>query len=262
MNYNHLTINERACIYQFKQNGMSIREISKSINRSASTISRELKRNYCGHKFKYLPHIAQEKYEKRRLNSHRKEIITKDVIEYIEHKIELHWSPDQILNRNEKNKPKLPSLSTIYRWIDLGYIIKGDKKKLRRKGKFKRPAETRGRFNIGKTIRKRPKEVYKRDSFGHWEADTVVSGKSNNYTLKIKYSFVSLAERKTRLYLVKRIPDRKEEIVTKAIIELLKDFSDKAVKTITCDRGKEFAGWKFIEKELNTNMYFAYPYCD
>ena len=32
-------------------------------------------------------------------------------------------------------------------------------RELRRKGKFKRPAETRGRFNIGKTIKKRPKEV-------------------------------------------------------------------------------------------------------
>lgn len=34
-----------------------------------------------------------------------------------------------------------------------------------------------------------------------------------------------------------------------------------AIKTITCDRGKEFAGWKRIEEELNTRMYFADPYC-
>ena len=42
---------------------------------------------------------------------------------------------------------------------------------------------------------------------------------------------------------------------------LLKDLPSEAVKTITCDRGKEFAGWKKIEEELNTNMYFADPYC-
>ena len=35
----------------------------------------------------------------------------------------------------------------------------------------------------------------------------------------------------------------------------------EAVKTITCDRGKEFAGWKRIEEELGTNMYFADSYC-
>ena len=135
------------------------------------------------------------------------------------------------------------------------------KTKLRRKGTFKRSAETRGRFNLGKTIKKRPKEVYKRDSFGHWEVDTVVSGKKDNYTLKSKYCFVSLAERKTRLYLVNCIQDRKEETVTNAIIELLKNFPQGAVKTIACDRGKEFAGWKKIEETLNTNMYFADPYC-
>ena len=261
MNYNHITINERACIYQFKQLGLSIRKIAEALNRSPSTISRELKRNFCGYRYKYLPHIAQEKYEARRINCHRKEILTNEVKEYIESKIFMHWSPDQIINRNENAKPELPSVSTVYRWIHLGYIINGDKRKLRRQGKFKRPAETRGRFNIGKTIKKRPKEVYNRNNFGHWEADTVVSGKLDNRTLKSKYCFVSLAERKTRLYLVKWIPDRTEETVTNAIIELLKNFPKDAVKTITCDRGKEFAGWKKIEEALQTKMYFADPYC-
>lgn len=69
-----------------------------------------------------------------------------------------------------------------------------------------------------------------------------MSGKIDNYTLKRKYCFVSLAERKSRLYLIKWIPDRKEETVTNAIIELLKDLPEEAVKTITCYRGKEFAG--------------------
>ena len=43
MNYNHLTINERCCIFQFIQSGMSIRQIAKALNRNASTISREKK---------------------------------------------------------------------------------------------------------------------------------------------------------------------------------------------------------------------------
>ena len=262
MNYNHLTINERACVYQLKQLGMSIRKIAETLDRSPSTISRELKRNFCGRKFKYLPHIAQEKYIKRRINCHRKTTTNINTISYIKNKIELHWSPDQIINRYEDDKPhNLPSLSTIYRWIHLGYLPKIDIKSLRRQGRFKRPAETRGRFNLGKTIKKRPKEVFKRNTFGHWEADTVVSGKIDNYTLKSKYCFVSLAERKTRLYLIKWIPDRKEETVTNAIIELLKDFPKEAVKTITCDRGKEFAGWKHIEEKLDTSIYFADPYC-
>ena len=267
MNYIHLTIEERACISKFKEMNMSLREMAKILNRNVSTISRELKRNSYKTSVnysvtRYSPTVANNKYIGRRRNCHRPIKATYTSIEYIKNKIELHWSPDQIINRNDENKPdNFPSISTIYRWIHLGYIPKTSIKHLRRKGKFKRPAETRGRFNLGKTIKKRPKEVYRRNTFGHWEADTVVSGKQNNYTLKSKYCFVTLAERLTRRYIVKWIPDRKEETVTNAIIELLKDLPSEAVKTITCDRGKEFAGWKKIEEELNTNIYFANPYC-
>ena len=47
--------------------------------------------------------------------------------------------------------------------------------------------------------------------------------------------------------------------ITKGIIH--SNTTSEAVKTITCDRGKEFAGWKKIEDVLNTDMYFADPYC-
>ena len=46
-----------------------------------------------------------------------------------------------------------------------------------------------------------------------------------------------------------------------AVIKALSVFPQEAVKTITCDRGSEFAGWRKIEKELQCNMYFADPYC-
>lgn len=267
MNYKHLTIEEHACISKFKEMNMSMREMAQILNRNVSTISRELRRNSYKKSINYSvtaysPTVAHRKYTNRRINCHRPVKTNVQVIDYLKEKIELHWSPDQIINRFEDDKPKdFPSLSTIYRWIHLGYIPRTNNQHLRRKGKFKRPVETRGKFNLGKTIKKRPKEVYKRNTFGHWEADTVVSEKVNNYTLKSKYCFVSLVERKTRLYLVKWIPNRKEETVTNAIIELLKDLPKNAIKTITCDRGKESAGWKQIEEELDTKMYFADPYC-
>ena len=86
---------------------------------------------------------ADKKYKERRNNCHRLVKTTYKTIEYIKNKIELHWSSDQIVNRYEKDKLKdFPSLSTIYRWIHLGYIPKTNIEPLRRKGKFKRPAET------------------------------------------------------------------------------------------------------------------------
>lgn len=139
-------------------------------------------------------------------------------------------------------------------------ILKGDMTKLRRKGKFKRPQETRGRFNIGKTIKKRPKDVHKRKVIGHWEADTVESGRVG-HTRKSKYCFVTLLERKSRIYIAKLLPDRTQENVTRAIIEILSQYPKDYVKTITCDRGKEFSGYKEIENQLECEVYFADPYC-
>lgn len=266
MNYIHLTIEERACISKFKEMKMSLREMARILNRNVSTISREIKRNSYKTSInysvtRYSPTVANRKYNERRISCHRPVKINMQIINYIKDKIELNWSPDQIINRDEKDKPQnFPSLSTIYRWIHLGYVPKINIKHLRRKGTFKRPAETRGKFNIGKTIKKRPREVYKRNTYGHWEADTVVSGRKNGKALS-SYCFVTLAERKSRLYIAKHIPDRKDETVTNAIIEMLSEYPKNLVKTITCDRGKEFAGWKKIEESLNCNMYFADPYC-
>ena len=95
---------------------------------------------------------------------------------------------------------------------------------------------------------------------GHWEADTVESGRID-HKRKSNYCFVTLAERKSRYYIAILLPDRKEEHVTPTIIKALKAFPDELVKTITFDRGKEFAGYEKIEKELNCSAYFCNPYC-
>ena len=143
----------------------------------------------------------------------------------------------------------------IYRWIDERYL-KSTLKQLRRKGKTRKRLGNGGRFTTGKSIRKRDKSIYKRLEFGHWEADTVVSGRG-----KTKACFATLAERKTRYYIAIKIPNRNGETFADAIIKTLSQFPKGAVRTITCDRGSEFACWRKIEKELKCDMYFADPYC-
>jgi IS30 family transposase len=263
MNYNHLTINERCCIFQFKQSGMSIRKIAKALNRNASTISREIKRNSSefgsrGRFKRYLPQAAQKQSEQRRENSHRPIKYVDEVRDYVAEKLLEHWSPEQIAHR--ECEYKLPSTSTIYRMIHRNHLKRVKMEHLRRKGKFNRPAETRGKFNAGPSIKKRPKSVYKRKELGHWEADTVESGRIDHQR-KSNYCFVTLAERKSRYYIAILVPDRKAEHVTPAIINALKGFDSDLVKTITFDRGKEFSGYEEIARELECNVYFCDPYC-
>lgn len=201
----------------------------------------------------YYPHTAQKKYLLRRSYCHRGLFQDPDKLEYIKEKLLLTWSPEQI--SNTPCDLKMPSTRTIYRWIYEKYIDV-NLKVLRRKGKSRGKKETRGKFNLGKTIRKRDKSVYKRLEFGHWEADTVVSGRG-----KSKACFATLAERKTRYYIAVKMPNRNADTMAKAIIAMLSEFPDEAVKTITCDRGTEFANWQTIEKELNCSVYFADTYC-
>ena len=178
----------------------------------------------------------------------------KEVIDYINEKLLLTWSPEQIANT--PCELKLPSFKTIYRWIYEKYLVNGDVRVLRKKGKTRKRLGNGGRFTTGKSIRKRDKSVYKRKEFGHWEADTVVSGKG-----KTKYCFATFAERTSRFYIAIKMPNRSGNSMEKATIQALGSLPDGAVKSITCDRGSEFANWREIEKALNCNMYFADPYC-
>lgn len=150
----------------------------------------------------------------------------------------------------------MPSWRTIYRWIYEKYLVKGNLKVLRRKGKSHGVKETRGKYSKGKSIRKRDKSVYSRQEAGHWEADTVVSGQG-----KSKACFATLAERKTRFYIAVKLPDKKAGTMENAIVSALSAFPSQLVKTITCDRGTEFANWRRIEERLHCDVYFTDPYC-
>lgn len=255
MNYTHLTIEERCCLREYYLQGKSYREIAKLLGRNVSTVSREIRRNYHRMyvKFTYYPSTAQNKYERRRRFCHRGMFGNDEVVEYIEEKLALTWSPEQIANT--PCHLKLPSCKTIYRWLYEGYISKGNLKVLRRKGKS-RIATEQGKLNKGKSIRKRDKKIYKRKEFGHWEMDTVVSGRG-----KTKACFVTLAERMTRYYIALKCPNREAESVKKVVIEAMSNLPNAAVKTITTDNGKEFARWEDIEKALNCQVYFADAYC-
>ena len=104
MNYKHLTINERVVISQLKSSGYSIRKIAKFLDRSPSTISRELKRNSIQKGKKkpkafYSAAIAQDKYIAHKSKCGRKCIDEESLVSYLKEKIEDHWSPEQISNR-------------------------------------------------------------------------------------------------------------------------------------------------------------------
>ena len=256
MSYIHLTIEERSSIAYLKKQGVSLRQIAKTIGRNVSTIKREIERNYTNkydNFYSYYPHTSQTKYKKRISKAHNIVQFPLEVIQIIEQKIKETWSPEQIAAYYKDDG--FPCYKTIYKWINEGIIIDGNKSLLRRKGKGGW-YETRGKQNKGKSIRKRDKRIYKRADYGHWELDTVVSGIG-----KSKACFITLVERKSRFYKAIKSPNRHADVVAKLIIDYLKQFPSELVKTITTDNGKEFAEWEQIEKELNCEVYFCDTFC-
>ena len=251
MSYIHLT-----SIAHLHKQGVSLRQIAITIGRNVSTIKRELDRNYTPNKKgdnDYYPYSSQKRYEERKSEAHNIIQFPLEVIQIIEQRIKETWSPEQIAAYYKNNG--FPCYKTIYKWINEGIIINGNKSLLRRKGKGGW-YETRGKQNRGKSIRKRDKRIYKRADYGHWELDTVVSGLG-----KSKSCFITLVERKSRFYKAIKSPNRHADVVARLIIDYLKQYPSELVKTITTDNGKEFAEWEQIEKELNCEVYFCDTFC-
>ena len=256
MSYSHFSIEERISIKHLLAKGTSIRQIAKELKRSPSSILREIKRNsgeLNDFGESYTVKRAEQKHKSRVSQAHNIVQFPLEAVQIIEQRIKETWSPEQIAAFYKGQG--FPCYKTIYKWINEGTIVNGNKSLLRRKGKGGW-YETRGKATKGKSIRKRDKRIYKRADYGHWELDTVVSGMG-----KSKACFITLVERKSRFYKAIKSPNRHANVVAKLIIDYLKQFPSELVKTITTDNGKEFAEWEQIEKELNCEVYFCDTFC-
>ena len=183
MSYKHLTLNDRNKIEVLKQEGYSSRRIAKILGFHHSTICRELKR--C--KGTYEAIEANKDHKSKSSCKGRKPKVTDTIKNVIHDQLNAKWSPEQITSTLLGG---IVCFKTIYNWLYSGFI-EFDLRKLRRKGISRKSKETRGRFNVGRSIRKRPNIVKKRVEFGHWELDTVVSSRG-----KSKGCFATFVEMK------------------------------------------------------------------
>lgn len=170
MSCSHLTIADRIKIETYLELGLKPCQIASKLGVHKSTISRELKRCQNG----YSAALAQEQYDHKAKQKGRKSRLTPELKKEIENCLKSSWSPEQIYGRYQLEQKPMVAFKTIYNWLYAG-LIDLDLSVLRRKGKTRQPKETRGTFRIGTSIAKRPKEVRNRETFGHWELDTVVS---------------------------------------------------------------------------------------
>lgn len=182
--------------------------------------------------------------------------------------LEYQWFPEQISARLAyENSPFRISYNTIYRAIYAGLFDtdaqrqshgnRGSIRKLRYRGKTRRrkgAEETRGKIVISNRIHERPGEAEQRKVIGHWEADTVI-GKRNSACL------VTITDRCSRYLLAKKIPQKRSDLLASKMIDMFSNIPKKHLKTVTPDRGKEFAKHQEVTSVLNdVQFYFPDPH--
>lgn len=258
--YKQLSYDERVQLSQLHQAGHGVREIGNVLGRSASTISRELRRN-ASPPGEYWPDTACNLSSRRRRRGCRIDRHS-GLKEFILEKLCCHyWTPEQISGWLTHRQKALPCVSheTIYGWI---YQREQKKEKLwkflpRRKGRRglrTRKGQGKSRIPQRVSIHERPKiETKKRKDFGHWEGDLMACRKNSQHMLVLR-------ERKSMLTLSVRLENKKAKTTTKALQELIKDIPPQARKTITFDNGGEFAGHYHLVKELGVKTFFCDPY--
>lgn len=72
-------------------------------------------------------------------------------------------------------------------------------------------------------------------------------------------AIVTLAERKSRIYLTKKVFSKDAHEISNAIVSLLSEYKD-VCHTTTFDNSSEFSQHKAIAKALDAEMYFAHPH--
>ena len=253
MSYTQLTREERYQISALKAVGQSKTEIAKVLGRHKSTIGREMIRN-CGLRG-YRPKQADSLAANRRQEKSTRRI-SDDSWLRVKQLLHEYWSPEQISHWLHQEETIHVSPEWIYQYVlwdkrdggNLYEYLRCQKQRKKRYGTPDRRGQIKGRISIDE----RPKIVNERSRIGDWEADTVIGKQGGNV-------LVTLVERKTRWSIIGKAPNRTAAEVRTVIVKRLLPLSEY-VHTLTYDNGKEFALHQDIDKELQSDGYFAHPY--
>lgn len=278
--WGHITERERYMIESMLKVGKNKAEIARELGRSRSTIYAEVKRGTVIQRNSdliergiYLADYAQRDYDQKKHEKGRYLKIGNDMdfVRFVENKIKFErYSPIAVLQAlNERTDIKTRVCHrTLYRYIHSGIFLNVSSSDLPYRVSKKQEKE-RKRIALknlkGNSIENRPREISKRESIGHWEMDTVYSGRG-----KGKACLLVLTERKTRFEEIYYMKSRTQEEVVNALNAIERKIGFEAFlkryKTITCDNGVEFLDYVGTELSVTadnvkrTTLYYCHPY--
>ena len=257
--YKHLNSDERDQLAVLRSKGISLREIAKILERSPSTLSREVKRNAPPvHTGYYLSHKAQERADRRNRESHQRQRLKMDGIRtYVGKHLRQGWSPALIAGRLGLQYSGLSiSHEAIYQWIYLEArhlilaLVRAHRKRKHR-GYSRKHKKSHIPARI--SIRERPAAILKRLDIGHWETDTLSCRKS--------YQAAQVTvERKTRYTKLAKLKTKSARAMSVALTRRLSRYPTPLRLSITYDNGPENAEHMRTNEILGTCSYFCEPF--
>jgi len=215
----------------------SLRSIAKALDRSISSLSDEIRRNSVNGS--YDPLKANHKaYVRRKYAKYQGKTINENtgLKEHISLKLRHGWSPDIISGRMTLEKqPFYASKTAIYEWL---YSEHGQalcpylysQKYAKRKRKHKKIKKILIPNRRG--IEQRPEAVNLNKEYGHYEGDTIVSGRKTGS----KTALSVIYERKARYVDIRKINNLKPVSNNTAVLEMQQSL--KAL-SYTLDNGIE-----------------------
>ena len=244
----HLTMAERDRIAQLKHEGASQKRIAEALQRSPSTICRELQRNGSGKEYlaAQAQHRATSRRQKRRL---ARKMDDPDIKAAVRWGLLHFWSPEQIAGRLQlKAADKRVSARTIYNWISCNKPRRW-RSFLRRRGK--RGNRPRRPERIGAPIRNRPDVIESRSRLGDFEGDTVLGPGYGG--------LATLVDRKSRYTIMVKIQSKYADHVQRKIRACLRQLDAEHRHSVTFDNGTEFAHCHRLQEHPGVELYLSEP---
>lgn len=259
---------ERDEIARLHSQGAGVREIARQLGHSASSICTEIKAGIWQddnrHSATYVAIHAQRLREERAALSRKPHSLSNPRLQaFVRQKLQLGWSPEQIMGRLPLDFPEEPDMRVshepIYRFIYAPeqaeeklweYLPRKQKRRRKQHGR----SVHRSRIPDRVSIRERPEAVNDRSQFGHWEGDTVEGKRSVGDGIHTE------DERLSRKLLARKVGRIASRETAQAQLRMFHGIPAAARQSTTLDNGRENHQHGQLRRKLGIQAYFADPY--
>ncbi|HZJ03885.1 MAG TPA: IS30 family transposase [Nocardioidaceae bacterium] len=265
----YLCLDERLRITDLHLAGVGVRAIAVQVGRSASTVSRELRRNgpETGPRGrgKYAPYAAQKRADLRGRRPKASKFEHAELASVVQAKLCVKWSPEQIRDHLATTFPDRAEMQvspeTIYQalYVQGRGHLRADLHQHLRTGRAVRRPRRSTATRVGKIpdmilISERPAEVADRAVPGHWEGDLILGSNCRS-------AIATLVERQTRYTMLVHLPDGHGAVAVRdGLLETIKTLPEHLRKSLTWDQGTELAQHRQIALASKMAIYFCDPH--